>query len=78
ELPSGFVAIGGEALAEMPREGVLQMLDECDPQVTFDQVSVYSDRPIRRGRDRVFEHVVLPYRVVSSSRGYTAYQRTDS
>lgn len=76
-LPRGFVAVGGERSVEIPREGVLQMLDECDPTVPFDRVSTFSDKSIRRGKDRIFHHVVLPYKITSSSRGYTAYQRTD-
>ena len=76
-LPDGFVAIGSDNRKEIPRHGAVQMLDDCDPGVPFDRVSTYSSESMRRGRDRVFHHIVLPYRVASSSRGYTAYERID-
>jgi hypothetical protein len=51
--------------------GTLQMVDDCGPRLTFEQVDVYNKgtRP-----DRVFHHVVLPHRPVRSSRGFTLYE----
>lgn len=76
-LPTGFVEVRHGLAEEFPLQGVLQMLDECDPKLTFDHVSIYSEKALRRGKDRLFCHTVLPYRVLSSSRGYTAYERID-
>lgn len=56
--------------------GTLQMVDDCGPGLTFERANVFdSDQKIRVGRDRVFHHVVLPYRPARSSRGFTLYER---
>ena len=55
-------------------DGTLQMLDDCGPSLSFAQANVYSDKRITPGKERVLRHVVLPYRVVRSSRGYSWYQ----
>ncbi len=55
--------------------GTLQMVDDCGPDLTFGRANVYSDQGIRVGKDRVFHHVVLPYRPTRSSRGFTLYER---
>lgn len=54
--------------------GTLQMVDDCGPQLTFEQVDVYSSKCIKPGQDRVFHHIVLPHRPVRSSRGFTLYE----
>ncbi len=54
--------------------GTLQMVDDCGPRLTFEQVDVYSSKGIKPGQDRVFHHVVLPHRPVRSSRGFTLYE----
>jgi len=54
--------------------GTLQMVDDCGPRLTFEQVDVYSSKSIKPGQDRVFHHVVLPHRPVRSSRGFTLYE----
>ena len=51
--------------------GTLQIMDDCGSGLTFDQIDVYSDKRV----ERVFRHIAIPYRMVSSSRGYTLYQR---
>lgn len=55
--------------------GTLQLLDDCGPKLTFDQVDIYSDKRISLGKDRVLRHIVLPYRLARSSRGFSLYQR---
>ncbi len=56
---------------------ILQMVDDCGSKLTFQQVNVYSGEAITRGRDRILRHVVLPYRLARSSKGFSLYQRTD-
>ncbi len=55
--------------------GTLQMLDDCGPKLTFDQVYIYSQKRMSLGKDRVLRHVVIPHYVARSSRGFTLYQR---
>lgn len=55
--------------------GTLQMLDDCGPGLTFDQVHIYRPKRMSLGKDRVIRHVVIPHQVVRSSRGFTLYKR---
>jgi hypothetical protein len=55
----------------------LQVLDDCSPKMSFDQVNIYSLVPLPLGKDRIQLPVLLPYRVIRSSQGFTLYQRTD-
>lgn len=56
--------------------GVLQVLDDCSPDLTFDKVDVYSPEKIRMGKDRLTQHVVLPgYRLTRSSKSFSLYER---
>ncbi len=55
----------------------LQVLDDCGSKMTFDQANVYSGIPLKVGKDRIARLVLLPYRVIRSSYGFTLYQRTD-
>jgi hypothetical protein len=56
--------------------GILQMVDDCGASLTFDKANVYagSKSQIKVGRDRIFHHVVLPYRQARFSRGFTLYE----
>lgn len=51
--------------------GTMQIMDDCAPGLTFDQVNIYTDERV----SRVLRHVSVPYQQISSSRGYTLYQR---
>jgi len=55
--------------------GTLQVMDDCSPELTFAHVDIYSSKNMRVGKDRILRPVVLPYRTVRSSRGYTLYER---
>jgi hypothetical protein len=50
-------------------------MDDWGPQLTFEKVNIYSDEDIRLGRDRIREPVILPYRLVRSSRNFSYYER---
>ncbi|RLC59486.1 MAG: hypothetical protein DRI80_12440 [Chloroflexota bacterium] len=79
ELSAGFTVLTEDANGTFPL-GTLQMVDDCGPSLTLDKANVYErDRraQIRLGQDRIFHHVVLPYRPVRSSRGFTLYERID-
>lgn len=76
-LPAGFVEINQNQAAGIPIEGIVQPMDDASPKVSFAKINIYSGENIRSGKDRILHHVVLPYRLVSSSRGYTLYERFD-
>lgn len=55
--------------------GTLQMLDDCGSSMTFDHADIYSPKRISLGKERLLRHVVLPYHLARSSRGYSLYER---
>lgn len=55
--------------------GTLQMLDDCAATMTFAHADIYSDKRITLGKERILRHIVLPYTVTRSSRGFTLYER---
>ncbi len=74
ELDAAFVEITQDS-TEFPFEGTLQNLDDCGNSMTFEHADIYSPKRITLGRERVIRHVVLPYRLAQSSRGYSRYER---
>lgn len=75
-LPEGFVEITA-IQPNFPIEGTMQKLDDCSESVSFDKVNVYSGAKLALGKDRISRTIVLPYRVVRSSRSFTLYERLD-
>lgn len=57
--------------------GLLQLLDDCGPKVTFAHVNVFDKKPLRVGKanGRVLNTVVLDYRLVRSNRSFSWYER---
>jgi hypothetical protein len=45
--------------------------------LTFDHANIYSGKGIKLGKERILHHVVLPYRLVRSSKSYSYYERID-
>jgi len=84
ELPEGFVVlrglsvngseVAGQVATPFPL-GIIQVMDDWGPHLTFEKVNIYSDEDIRLGRDRIREGVILPYRLVHSSRSFSYYER---
>ncbi len=58
-------------------DGTIQMLDDCGPGLSFERADITSGVRITLGKDRVQRTIVLPCRLMRSSRGYTLYQRID-
>lgn len=56
-------------------DGLLQMLDDCGPAMTFEHANIYSGKGIKLGKERILHHVVLPYRLARSSKSYSYYER---
>lgn len=75
-LPPGYVVVEGTQ-REFSLEGILQMLDDCAPSLTFQRANVYSGERVTVGKERVIRHVVLPYRLVRSSKSFSLYERID-
>jgi hypothetical protein len=83
-LPDGYCLLEGAYLAQGringqgPRTfplGVAQVLDDWGPGLTFEKLNVYTQARIVMGKDRVQKTVVLPYRLVRASRGFSCYER---
>ncbi len=76
ELPDGFTVLTESVNGAFPL-GTLQMVDDCGPKLAFEQVNVYGEKGMKPGKDRVFHHIVLPYRPVRFSRGFTFYEQLE-
>lgn len=77
ELGSSFTEITRDS-DTFAMNGTLQMLDDCGPAMTFEHADIYSSKRIALGKERLLRHVVLPYRLARSSRGYSLYQRVQA
>lgn len=75
ELSGEFTVVSAENSEGFPLDGTLQVMDDCGEKLSFEKVNVYSRKNMRLGTDRILRHVVLPYRLARSSRGYTLYRR---
>ena len=67
----GYTLLTGQA-DSFPLAGIVQQLDDCDPQMTFEEANIYESRKPKR----VVRHIVLPYRLARSSRAYSLYEYT--
>jgi hypothetical protein len=77
-LPGDFVLLNPhEGQDAFDLRGLMQMLDDCGPEMTFDHASIYSGKAVRLGKERLIHHVVLPYRLARSSKSYSIYERID-
>lgn len=56
-------------------QGTLQLLDDCGAKLSFEQANIYSGKRITLGKERVLRHIVLPYQLTRSSRGFSLYER---
>jgi hypothetical protein len=74
-LPDGFTLLTDEQTETFAMDGTLQLLDDCGPKLTFEQVNVYTNKKIQIGKDRILRTIVLPYRLERASRGYSLYKR---
>jgi hypothetical protein len=76
-LPSGFTVVDGDPNRPFLAEGIIQQLDDCDASLTFEKADIYSGKNVRLGKERVLRHIVLPYRLVRSSKSFSLYERID-
>lgn len=84
ELPKGFVPLDGVHLADgrptgpTPDQiplGIMQLMDDWGPELTYEKVNIYTGEKIRMGKDRVRKGVVLPYKLSRYSRGFSYYEK---
>ena len=76
QLPGGlFTELTAEGLQQFHPDGTMQVLDDCGKSLTFQRANIYSSERIIVGKERILRHVVLPYRLKSSSRSYSWYER---
>ncbi len=75
-LPEHFTFPLDNPPEEFGLDVVVQPLDDLGERAAFDAISTYSTDKARLGRDRVIVQTAVPYKVISSSRGYTLYRRT--
>ncbi len=69
-----FIHLTPSAVEPFRMDGTLQMLDDCGVSLSFAHANVYDAKRITAGKERIIRHVVLPYRVLRSSRSYSWYQ----
>lgn len=83
ELPDDFVPLDGAYVTEgrvegeSPegvRPGTVQVMDDWGESLSFSKVNVFEDEDIKLGKDRLKKLIVLPYRPVRYSRGFTFYE----
>jgi hypothetical protein len=78
-LPEGFARLNPtESQVVFDSRGLLQILDDCGPEMTFEHANIYSGKRITLGKERILHHVVLPYRLARSSKSYSLYERIDN
>lgn len=70
-----FVDLTCNGLQDFLADGTLQILDDCGKSLTFSRANIYSPERVTIGKERIHHHIVLPYRLARSSRGYSWYQR---
>jgi hypothetical protein len=75
QLPSErFIELTTDRITAFFKHGTLQMLDDCAPTLTFQRANIYSRDRVSLDKERILHHVVLPYRLKQSSRGYNWYE----
>lgn len=77
-LSDDFVLLDGSMPTHIPLDSLMTQVDDVADKVSFQQVDIYSGKRLSLGKDRTLNDVVLPYRVVASSRGYTFYEWSDT
>lgn len=76
-LPEDYSLLNPEAGDPFLATGLLQMMDDCGPKMTFAHADLYSGKSLSVGKEngRLLQPVVLPYRLERSSRSFSLYSR---
>jgi hypothetical protein len=77
ELPADFTLLNPGKTDSFPVGGLLQLMDDCGPEMTFADADIYSGKMLAVGKrnGRILQPVVLPYRSHRSNRSYTFYRK---
>lgn len=77
ELSEEYVVLTSEIAEQFQLDGTMQLLDDCGPKMTFAHADIFSDKRlgVNQPNGRILRPIILPYRMVRSSRGYTLYER---
>ena len=76
DLPRRYIRVNSSSdQTAFDSRGLLQMLDDCGPNMTFEHADIYSGKRVTLGKERVLHHIVLPYRLARSSKSYSLYER---
>lgn len=80
ELAGGFTLLNGKGRDSFNLGGLLQLLDDCGPKMTFAHANIYDSKRLSVGKPngRVLNTVVLDYRLVKSSRSFSWYEKSDA
>ena len=76
----GYDLLSGKPPTQFPL-GLIQRVDEWGQALTFDAANIYNRErkaDINLGKERRRADVILPYRMVRSSRGLTLYERFEA
>ncbi len=73
DLPKGYLNVTAEQTNFLVN-GTMQLLDDCTPNLTFDKANVYNNEKIRLKTDRIIREIVLPYRLIRSSKSFSLYE----
>jgi hypothetical protein len=84
-LPHGYYPLNYGLKDEMDRNkwpqsfplGVIQIMDDWGPSLDFEKVNIYTEADIKLGKDRVRNSIILPYRLIQSSKSFSLYERGD-
>jgi hypothetical protein len=77
DILDDFIIIDGGRQDMELDASLLTQLDDTGEKLTFEAADIYSSERITLGKQRILRHVVLPYQLVASSRGYSYYRRSD-
>ena len=77
ELDEEFTHLSFAQETPFQVNGLLQVLDDFGPKMTFEHANVFSGKSISVGKEngRIIIPVIFPYKMVRSSRGFTLYER---
>lgn len=73
-LPDDFMLMD-EVESTFVLGSIIQVMDDWGEGMTFAKANIYSDEKITMGKDRMRKPVVLPYRMVRSSKSFSYYEK---
>jgi hypothetical protein len=78
-LPAGYTILNPGSDTPFRIDGLMQVMDDCGPAMTFAHADIYSGKKLslNKPEGRLLNPVVLPYRPVRYSRGFTLYARSE-